>query len=215
MERMRPSPILIVGCGPGSADYLTPAALKAVEGVEVILGSQRLLDLFPSVRAERIALKAGVEELLEAVEARLGLQRMAVLVSGDPGVFSLARLVIRRFGPELCRVIPGISSVQVAFARLGLNWDDACIISAHTGDPAPDLCLGKSEKMAILGGRRGSMERIARDFVESATGSWRVFVFENLAMEDERMREVAARELGALDVSPRSVLLIIRRELLP
>lgn len=215
MEKMRPSPIVIVGCGPGSADYLTPAALNAVEGAQVILGAQRLLDLFPSARAERVALNAGIEELLKAMEARLGRQKMAVLVSGDPGVYSLARFVIRRFGPNLCRVIPGISSVQVAFARLGLNWDDARLISAHKGDAAADPCVLEADKIAILGGSRESMRRIAKQLGESASGCWRIFVFENLAMEDERTLEVAARELGALDIAPRSVVLIIKRELLP
>jgi cobalt-precorrin-7 (C5)-methyltransferase len=215
MERMKPSPIVIVGCGPGSADYLTPAALNAVKGAQVILGAQRLLDLFPTARAERIGLNTGVEELLKAMEDRLGRQRMTVLVSGDPGVFSLARFVIRRFGPNLCRVIPGISSVQVAFARLGLNWDDAHIMSAHKGDAAANPCPRGARKIAILGGNRGAMRRIARPFLEGASGSWRIFVFENLALEEEFTLEVAPRELEALDIAPRSVVLIIRGELLP
>ncbi len=46
--------ISIVGCGPGSLDYLTPAALRAIEEAEVLVGAIRLLDLFPaSLRGAR------------------------------------------------------------------------------------------------------------------------------------------------------------------
>ena len=38
--------IVIVGCGPGSPDYLTPLARRAVERAEVLVGASRLLDLF-------------------------------------------------------------------------------------------------------------------------------------------------------------------------
>ena len=70
---------------------------------------------------------------------------VTVLVSGDPGFFSLAKLVLRRFGRENCRIVPGISSVHVAFSRICLDWADAKIISAHVSDPdqANDQSVGQ------------------------------------------------------------------------
>src|SRR5512135_3183712 len=90
--------ISIVGCGPGSLDYLTPAALKVIEQAEVLVGAKRLLDLFPSNSAERIVVHAHVRELLDQVAERADHKRIAVLVTGDPGLFSLAKQVIERFG---------------------------------------------------------------------------------------------------------------------
>ena len=85
---------------------------------------------------------------------------VTVLVSGDPGFFSLAKLVLRRFGRENCRIVPGISSVHVAFSRICLDWADAKIISAHVSDPdqAIDQSVAKESKIAVLLGRLGFHE---------------------------------------------------------
>jgi precorrin-6B methylase 1 len=94
--------ILIVGCGPGSPDYLTPAARRAAEGADVLVGAAHLLELFPGARAERIAVTGEIDSLLDEVAARCILGRVAVLVTGDPGLYSLARPVLSRFGREMC-----------------------------------------------------------------------------------------------------------------
>src|SRR5512141_2502938 len=77
--------ITIVGAGPGSLDYLTPAGRRAVERAEVLVGANRLLDLFPDLSAERVPVGADVERALEAIAA-CGRRRVAVLVTGDPGM---------------------------------------------------------------------------------------------------------------------------------
>ena len=55
---IKPIPIVIVGCGPGSPEYLTAAAIRAVQEAEVLVGAQRLLDLFPEHPGERILMEA-------------------------------------------------------------------------------------------------------------------------------------------------------------
>lgn len=137
--------ITIIGCGPGSPDHITPAAVDAARSAEVLIGTDRLLHFFTDADAEKIPVGSAVEETLDRVGERFGHKQIAVLVSGDPGLFSLARLVIQRFGREHCRVIPGVSSVQVAFARLGLDWGDAIILSAHKQDPDIDPAWAAAE----------------------------------------------------------------------
>jgi len=207
---MENRPIVIVGCGPGSADYLTPVAVRAVNEAEVLIGSQRLLDLFPAVSAERIPVGAALDDALDEIQARLGHKKIAVLVTGDPGLFSLARRVVRRFGQECCRIIPGISSVQTAFARIGLDWADARIISAHKQDPEFDDFWPRADKIAVLGGREASLRWIAQRLLPTLEDR-RVFVCENLTMNDEVIQEVPPAKLSELSVSPLTVVLIIRK----
>ena len=127
-------PIAIVGCGPGSPQYLTDAARQAVAGAEVLLGSRRLLELFDDCRCRRVEVGGDVAAIMEQIAAHHEAgQRVVVLVSGDPGLFSLGRNIVERFGRENCEVIAAVSSVQAAFARLGLDWGDALIISATAG----------------------------------------------------------------------------------
>ena len=206
--------ITIAGCGPGSPEYITPAAIAAVEKADLLIGTERLLKLFSSRPTQSVVVNSTVEQALDAIEQRPNCRNVAVLVTGDPGIFSLARLVIERFGREQCRVIPGISSIQTAFARLGLDWADAKIISAHKEDPDPDASLLKSDKIAVLLGRAGSLRWVADHLVENAPANRRIFVFENLTMDDESVQEARCDELRDLHVSPRTVVLIVKGELL-
>ncbi len=206
--------ITIVGCGPGAADYLTPAAIHAVEHARVMVGAQRLLDLFPDSNAERIPLSGKIEDTLSKIETRMAVSEIAVLVSGDPGLFSLAGLVVKRFGRGSCRVIPGISSVQAAFAAIGINWADAQIISAHKQDPesAPNT-LRNADKIAILAGRRAALKWIA-DLGRKLGPGRRIFVCEDLTLDEEQVREVTVQELPEVEAGSRTVVLIVRDRVL-
>jgi cobalt-precorrin-7 (C5)-methyltransferase len=206
--------ITIVGCGPGAPEYVTPAAIAAVEKADLLIGTERLVRLFSPRPTQPVVVNSTVEQALDAIEQRPDCKNVAVLVTGDPGIFSLARLVIERFGREQCRVIPGISSVQAAFARIGLDWVDVKIISVHKEDPHPDDSLLKSDKIAVLLGRAGSLRWVADHIVENAPADRRIFVFENLTMDDELVREARREELRELHVSSRTVVLIIKGDLL-
>ncbi len=206
--------IIICGCGPGSPDYLTLAVHREVAGAAVLVGAQRLLDLFPASGADEIAVGADIEGILKIIESLWRQQQVVVLVTGDPGISSLAKPVIKRFGREACFLIPGISSVQVAFARLGLDWTDAKIIDAHGKNPeyAPDE-LGKEKKLAILGGRQE-----ASAWVQSCCRRWgddhRLFCCENLSLPGERISEVTPEDLDGSVLSSLTVFLLIRRDCL-
>ncbi|PIV05761.1 MAG: precorrin-6y C5,15-methyltransferase (decarboxylating) subunit CbiE [Syntrophobacterales bacterium CG_4_8_14_3_um_filter_58_8] len=207
--------IIIVGCGPGAESYITPAARAAAARADVLIVSRRLKDLFPKCPAERIDSGVDIDGTLDEIAARYDDGRQVVLLAtGDPGIFSLAKPVIRRFGRENCEVIPGISSVQVAFARLGLDWQDARIISAHSSDPEMTAAdLRPAGKIAVLGGREAALAWIAGLLRELGSGR-RVFVCEELTLPGERIREVAPNDLAGLPVSSRVIVLIIQGELL-
>lgn len=212
MEERR---IFIVGCGPGSLDCVTPEAMQVATQAGALVGARRLLDLFPASRARRVEVSGRVQEVLDEIDALDDPEGIAVLVTGDPGLFSLARLVIERFGRDRCKVIAGISSVQVAFSRLGLEWSDAKIISAHKDDPPPDLLRERADKIAILGGRGGSLKWIYESLPPRRALETRIFVMENLTLPDERIREVTREDLAEMDAATRAIILIIEKSILP
>jgi cobalt-precorrin-7 (C5)-methyltransferase len=206
--------ITIVGCGPGSPEYVTPAAAGAVFSADLLVGAQRLLDLFPTTSAERIVVTGKIGNSLKELKAKRGFRSIAVLVTGDPGLFSLAKLVIKHFGRDRCRVIPGVSSVQVAFAQIGLDWADARIVSAHKQDPEPDPSLKAAEKVAVLGGRNESLAWIANHLLTDSGQGRRIFVMENLTLEDQRVQEITRQDLATFAAAPRTVVLIVEKSLL-
>jgi len=205
-------PIIIAGCGPGSLEYLTPAARKAIEQAEVLIGASRLLEMFHGHGAEKIVVGSDVEKILGEIVTRRR-KRIVVLVTGDPGLCSLAAPILKRFGRNACEVIPGISSVQVAFARIGLDWLDARIIDAHGDDP--DLnpaVLMKEGKIAVFAGRAEAIRWIAG--LANVVGKGRrIYLCENLTLEDEKIRQIQPAELDKVEASSRSIVLMIKEGL--
>ena len=205
--------IVIVGCGPGSPDYLTPLARQGVEQAEVLIGASRLLDLFPEHPGERVVVGADLEGVLREIDARRH-RKVAVLVTGDSGLCSLAQPVIKRFGRDACELVPGISSIQVAFARVGLDWLDARIIDAHGAIPDIESgSLADEAKIAILAGKLESLGWVAR-LARMLGDGYRIYACENLTLPEERMRSVRSADLDGLDVSSRTVFLLIKETLL-
>jgi cobalt-precorrin-7 (C5)-methyltransferase len=204
-------PITIVGCGPGGPDYLTGAAHEAVQQAGLLIGAQRLLELFPESVAERLTVGADIAAILQAMEANLGQTPMVVLVTGDPGLHSLAQPVVRRFGRDRCRILPGISSVQAAFAAAGVDWMNARVLSAHGAFPLVDPQeLVSVEKIAVLAGSPAALRWIGElaDRLEPR----RVLVCEDLTLPGEKVTEVRAGELSEFQASSRTVVLLLLPE---
>jgi cobalt-precorrin-7 (C5)-methyltransferase len=212
---MTPPNLAIVGCGPGSPDYVSQAARRAVAGADVLVGSRRLAALFPEHAGQVVLVDAHVDALIERIEAlrRTG-RKVAVLVSGDPGLFSLAARILGHFGRTECVVVPAVSSVQVAFARLGLDWSDARIESAHGRAPAsaPED-LSRCDKIAVLVGGRESFGWIAATG-EALDSTHAAFLAENLTLAGETVREVSPGQLAAADPAALSIVVFVRRSLL-
>ncbi len=206
-------PITIVGCGPGGPDYLTDAARQAVEQAQLLVGASRLLALFPEAKGEQIAVGADIAAALKVMDTHIGQTPIVVLVTGDPGLHSLARPVVRHFGRALCRIIPAVSSVQAAFAAAGLDWMDARILSAHGALPEVNTQnLLPVDKIAVLAGSSAALQWIGE--LAEKIAPRRILVCEELTLPEETITEVQANELMGLEASPRTVVLLVRPEML-
>jgi precorrin-6B C5,15-methyltransferase / cobalt-precorrin-6B C5,C15-methyltransferase len=179
--------VTVIGC---DGRPLSPEASQALAAATLVIGAPRHLENTPiPPGAERKELKH-LDEALDAVSVRSG--PAAVLASGDPGFFGIVRaLRARKIEPT---VIPATSSVTLAFARLGLDWDDALVISAHGREPrSPRQALAAAlahPKAAILTAPRAAS---ARDLgAELLAAGKRVYVAECLGTAQERITDLAA-----------------------
>ena len=208
------NPITIVGCGPGSPDYLNFATHNAVTHAEVLVGAMHLLQLFPNYSGQQIEVQGTMSAVLDQLEPLLNKQ-ICVLVSGDSGLFSLAQLVIKRFGREHCKVIPGISSVQLAFARLALSWSSALMISAHGRTPQQTTVeLATYDRIALLAGDKDAIVWTA-DRLTELGDDYLVVSCENLTLADETIRKFETGEaLRQASFPSRTILLLLKKELL-
>ena len=138
--------VTVIGC---DGHPLPPAATQALASASAVAGARRHLAAVPlPPEADRIPLRR-LDPALDAICAHPG--PVAVLASGDPGFFGIVRaLRARGVAPA---VVPAVSSVALAFARLGLDWDDALVLSAHGRDVGPVTAAALAHpKAAILTG---------------------------------------------------------------
>ncbi|TCR12427.1 precorrin-6y C5,15-methyltransferase (decarboxylating) subunit CbiE [Streptomyces sp. BK205] len=140
--------ITVVGTGVSAP----PADVLA--GAGLVVGGRRHLDAAAvPASAERVVL-GPLAPALDVVERHLDKgSRVVVLASGDPGFFGIVRVLAERFGAGALDVRPGVSSVAAAFARVGVPWDDAVVVSAHGRDlrTAVNVCRARG-KVAVLTG---------------------------------------------------------------
>lgn len=142
--------ITVVGTGPGSPEYLAPIGQKAIAAAEIIAGGAAWLDRLAGHPADKIDIHP-IDRFIERLKKEGNAKRIVVLVSGDPGLFSLLH-VIKREAPALrLEVVPGISAAQVLFARLALDWSEVDFVSLH-GRPIDTLAglLDHGAKLCVF-----------------------------------------------------------------
>jgi precorrin-6B C5,15-methyltransferase / cobalt-precorrin-6B C5,C15-methyltransferase len=144
--------LAVVGIGEAGLDGLRSEARRALEEAEKLVGGERHQRLLPEHPAQRVVFKRDAAQLAEEVERLLDAgRRVVVLASGDPVYFGIGPLLAERLGPQRVRIYPNVGAVQLAFARLGLAWQDALVLSAHGRPLEPVVRAATGElKLAIL-----------------------------------------------------------------
>jgi precorrin-6B C5,15-methyltransferase / cobalt-precorrin-6B C5,C15-methyltransferase len=173
------SRITVIGLDGGP---LSAEAESLLEEAVIVVGGKRHLELL-GVEGERAVVLRG--DLLKVL-ARIGEigGPVVVLASGDPGFFGIVRLLAERFGRETLRVLPGVSSVALAFARAALPWDDAVTVSVHGRDPRRSVNVCRAHpKVAVLTSSEFGPTELARELEDTGRT---FFVAERLGEPAER-----------------------------
>jgi precorrin-6Y C5,15-methyltransferase (decarboxylating) len=202
---------------------------------EVILSSERLLEVFKKYREfkkvqEKVLVLNTVDETIEFMKSRINEMRkrrfITVLASGDPLFFGIGRRIINEFGQERVEIVPDLSSVQVAFARIKEPWDNAFLMSIHRGpDPQkkrnlkyemkdiPEL-LKTHRKLAILTDAENNPSEIAKVLLRSNKMSPTIFVCEKLSDPDERVIKGTPEDIADRSfLTPNIVIIMAGEEL--
>jgi cobalt-precorrin-7 (C5)-methyltransferase len=210
----------VVGVGPGSLDYVTPAARKTVQDADVVIGAERSLSLFrKDIKGEAVALTAkNVNEVLKyaAASAEKG-KTVALLSTGDPGFSGLLRPILKNTrGKDVeVNVIPGVSSIQACAARLCICWDEMSLFSFHKGTTAEKQAqlakaVTEGKNIMLLPDPKAFPPReIARFLIESGLDKETpVFVCERLTLSDERIMESTLERVATLNFNALCVMVI-------
>lgn len=204
----------IVGIGLDGADGLTDAVRQIVERATLLVGSDRHLKYFPTHPAYRIVLGDFTAAIRE-IRRHLSTEKViVVLVTGDPLFFGLGRLLLMELPPEQMTFYPHLSSIQLAFNRIKVSWQDARVISVH-GRSFEELTQALQqgvEKIALLTDESHSPGAIARLLLSLDLPShYQFWICENMGGADERVSSLPIASVIEQTFAPLNVVVLLRQ----
>ena len=204
--------IVIVGIGDDGLAGLTESARKTVADADLILGAPAMLRLVESLPGRKVALDPDMPAALRQAREALSAQRPVLVSGGDPLFYGVARYLCDRLGKERFEVVPNVSSMQLAFARVKESWEDAYLTSL-AGRPIEAVIdrIRTAEKVGLFSSDEHPPGRLARALVERGIDYFRAFVCENLGSPDERVTQAELDELAGMTFDPLNVLILVRK----
>ena len=191
--------ISIIGVGPGAKEYVLPIALKQIKEADCLIGAKRTLKLFKNLHKEELAFECNFSNIIPYIRKHRSKKKIAILVSGDSGLFSFLGKMSKEFKKNEYEAIPGISSMQLAFAKIGESWQEAKIISLHGRNIAHLATLIRNSTTAfLLTDPDFPPEKIAAYLLHKGIGKRKAFVFENLSYPNERIINTNLKKLSKM-----------------
>lgn len=206
--------LVIVGIGDDGLDGLTEPARRVVREADVVLGAPALLRLLGDAPGRLVPLEAEMPAALRQVREALEHARRPTLISsGDPLFYGIARYLCDRLGKDRFEVVPHVSSMQLAFARVKESWEDAYLTSL-AGRPIEAIVdrIRTAEKVGLFSSDEFPPARVARELLDRGIDYFRAYVCENLGSPDERVTQVdSLDDLAGLAFSALNVLILVRQ----
>lgn len=206
--------VTVIGMSDDGCLSLSARAVNQVAQAQVLVGGERHLSFFPQFDGKKVVVKGELREILNQVEAFASENQVVVLASGDPLFFGIGSLIVKKLGLKQIEIIPHVSSIQLAFARIGVKWDDAIWISLH-GRPIKGFLtrIRKQHKIAVFTDPENSPQAIARYLLSFNETAWNAWVCENLGGVEEHVRLFSLEDLARrADISDLNVLILLREE---
>ena len=201
--------IIVVGIGPGNPDYIVPKGLKAIRQAKFLVGGRRALSQFAVDEQETCPITADIQGVMDFIRVKLQQADVVAMVSGDPGYYSLLDALRREFPAEQITVIPGISAMQYAFARLALPWHDATLASFHGRTPtAEEIAYTPGKILGLLTDSQHNSQTIAKILMKAGWPSEQpLHICSRLSYEDEEIITTTLQEAETLPLYNHCILI--------
>ena len=203
--------ITLIGMGSGTPESLTAQGLAALQNAGLILGAKRLLEQLPQGCTDHRKALYQPEDVLAALAADPEVDA-ALVYSGDTGFYSGAAQLLpmlRAFGIS-CRVLPGLSSVQLLAAAVGRSWQEWKLVSAHgcACDPVAECLTAGGKPVFFLTGGAETPASLCGRLAAAGLGDAHVLVGEELGRAEEKILFGTAQEFAQKQFASLSVLLV-------
>jgi precorrin-6Y C5,15-methyltransferase (decarboxylating) len=205
--------VYIIGIGDDGWEGLTASAREAIERADLIVGTPDLLyilgDAAPTT--DRTAVGADLDRLLAKIES-VPERRVVLLATGDPLFYGTARFLLQRLGKENCEVLPSVSTMQLAFARVKESWDEAYLadLANHPLSRVVEK-VRLAEKAGLFTTESVSPAAVAQALLDQKIDYFTAYVCENLGSPDERVTQGELADVASQEFSPLNVLILLRK----
>ncbi|WP_018179299.1 precorrin-6y C5,15-methyltransferase (decarboxylating) subunit CbiE [Jongsikchunia kroppenstedtii] len=188
--------VVVVGIGADGWDGLGGPARRELLGATEIYGSRRQLDLLDAeVDAGLIAWHSPMSQHLGEVLAGSADREIHVLASGDPTYYGVGSTIIESIGAEHVTIIPAVSSVTLACARLGWDQVSTPVESLLEKSVLPTLAQRKAgDRMLFLSRDAATAGSIAEALRQSGFADSRMWVLNDLGGPDELIQSSTAQD---------------------
>lgn len=215
--------IYLVGIGMGNSETLTEQGRLAIEGSDIIIGAERMVETFPAFKGEKYY-AISPTKILDYITENPIHETVSVILSGDVGFFSGAKKLNLLMEEQKeagilsdnyeVEFIPGISSLQYICAKLKLSWDDVKVVSLHGREGNIMGAVWNNQKTFFLTDGDYSVQRVCQILVENNLNEAVVHVGERLSYPEERVTTATAGLLAKETFDPLSVMLIENKKII-
>ena len=206
--------IKIIGFGEGDIKTLTLGGLTAIKNAEQIIASERIFDVLPKelLEGKEHFCESSPQKIIELINSSQR-DELAILVSGDTGFFSLAR-VIRSMENKILsshtlELVPGISSFSYFLNKLQISYEDCRHISLHGRSQSILSSVIHSKKLFGITSGNDDLKYIHKVLTRNGYGELEIFIGENLSYEDEKISRLRVKDIDKLSCSRLFVFLIL------
>lgn len=198
--------VYLIGAGTGSIQYLTGYGLQTIKDCDEIYSTNRIGDLMSEVRKDIKNL--AISEMTNTVLSS-SASKIAVLVSGDTGFFSVAKTLLKDLKDKCeVEVICGISSMQYLCSKVGRSYENMKIVSLHGRNNSILGAVSYFPQLFVLTGGNNKAHDICGYLCSQGLKDIKVVAGENLSMDSERIVEGTAEEISKLNFADLTVLII-------
>lgn len=207
--------IHIIGIGDDGADGITSRAKTLIEEAQLLIGPPFILKLFDGQSSE--CWDAGDD--IEALANRLNSaehQKVVILTPGDPLFYGTARYLCDRLGKDRFEVLPHVSTMQLAFARVKETWNEAYLTNLATHSLTHVINkIRNAERVGVFTASHATPADLANALLDAGIDYFTAYVCENLGAPDERVTSGELSEFTEVKFGELNVMILVRKPDVP
>lgn len=202
--------IHVIGIGDDGLAAMPASVRDLITGAQMLLGTERTLSLAADSKAERHVIPTDLNKLVKLLESA-GDKRVVMLIHGDPLFYGLARFVSERLGKDRFAVVPHVSSMQLAFARVMETWEEAYLtnLANHPLDAVLEK-IRTAQKVGLFTTDQCGPAELSKALLTRKIDYFTAYVCENLGARDERVTRGSLGEIAAQKFDPLNVMILVR-----